>query len=37
MVCVRVRAYEQDFIPDLEFWEGATPNFGVDVEGVYNS
>ena len=24
----------QGFIQNFEFWEGGTPNFGVDVEGV---
>ena len=31
--CVCVRGFIQDF----GFWEGGTPKFGVDVEGVYST
>ena len=27
----------QGFIQDFDFWEGGTPKFGVDVEGVYST
>ena len=27
----------QGFIQDFEYWEGGTPKFGVDVEGVYST
>ena len=34
--CVYVFVCVQGFIQDFELWEGETPKFGVEVEGVYS-